>query len=433
MKTIIRTVLLSLLCVAATSAIAQEPVALSLDSAISYAIRHNKTLINSRYAIDKSSQKIREAISSGLPQINASIDYSNYLGAEVSLKLSEQAPATTIKFNPTSNLKASAIQLLFSGSWYMGLQLAQLSKELTEQSYQRDEADVKEQVIQAYYLILANNRILNIVRENKNNAQVIYEKTNNLASAGVLEETDAKKLRIMVNSVDNQIKSTERQLDLAENLLRLQLGMDPGQPFNLVSTLDEISVKYVFRPVQTDTFNIQNNLSYRLVQMQSRMAKKNIDLRWASYLPTLSGYYSYTEKLAKPIFDMTPKNVLGLTLSLPIFSGGQRWSQVQQSKIDYDISENTRSLLSEQLSIQDRQQRYNYQNLLEQYMNQKDNIAVAKEVLVKMNLKYQQGVVSTLELTSANTDYLNAETSYTSILLQLMNAELSIRKINNKL
>ncbi|HPT10055.1 MAG TPA: TolC family protein, partial [Bacteroidales bacterium] len=76
---------------------------------------------------------------------------------------------------------------------------------------------------------------------------------------------------------------------------------------------------------------------------------------------------------------------------------------------------------------------YNYQNLLEQYMNQKTNKEVAHEVLNKMDLKYQQGVVSTLELTSANTDYLNAETNFTTVLLQLLNAELTLRKTNNKL
>ena len=130
---------------------------------------------------------------------------------------------------------------------------------------------------------------------------------------------------------------------------------------------------------------------------------------------------------------MTPKNVLGLTLSIPIFSGGDRLSQLNQAKIDYNIFENTKELLTDQLSIQERQLRYNYNNLFEQYLNQKENVEVAKEVLDKMNLKYQQGVVSSLELTSANNDYLTAESSYTNILLQLLNAELALRKINSKL
>jgi len=152
-----------------------------------------------------------------------------------------------------------------------------------------------------------------------------------------------------------------------------------------------------------------------------------------SYLPSLVGFYSYTEKLKAAAVDFSPKNILGLTLSIPICSGGQRLHQLNQAKIDYKISENTKDMLTQQLSLQERQAKYNYNNLLDQYLNQKANVEIAKEVLEKMNLKYQQGIVSSLELTSANNDYMTAESNYTGILLQLLNAELSIRKINNKL
>jgi len=433
MKTFFRIILLSLF-VSIVLPVASQPVlVLTLDDAVNFAIDHNKTLINSRYAINKSSQKIKEAIAAGLPQINASVDYTSYLGGQASIQLSPASPPATIEFNPTSNLQASVTQLIFNGNYYVGIQLSKLAKKMTEQNYRMDALDVKEQTIQAYYLVLANERILNIIRENKANAQVIYEKTNNLVNAGILEETDIKKLSVMVTTVDNQIKSTERQLELGYNLLRLHLGLESNQMVRLASSLDEIADRYIFNIAVADTFRLDNNLNYQLLLMQTQLAKKNITMNKASYLPTLAAYYSYTEKLKKPLFDVSPKNVLGFTLSVPVFSGGERYSKLQQAKIDYDVTENSRDLLAQQLTIEERQLRYNYQNLLEQYMNQKTNKEVAHEVLNKMDLKYQQGVVSTLELTSANTDYLNAETNFTTVLLQLLNAELTLRKTNNKL
>ena len=433
MKTFFKIVLLSLIASIALPVASQPVLVLTLDDAVNFAIDHNKTLINSRYAINKSSQKIKEAIAAGLPQINASVDYTTYLGAQASIQLSPASPPATIEFNPTSNLQASVTQLIFNGNYYVGIQLSKLAKKMTEQNYQMDALDVKEQTIQAYYLVLANERILNIIRENKANAQVIYEKTNNLVNAGILEETDVKKLSVMVTTVDNQIKSTERQLELGYNLLRLHLGLESNQMVRLSSSLDEIADRYIFNMAVADTFRLDNNLNYQLLLMQSKLAKKNITMNKASYLPTLAAYYSYTEKLKKPLFDVSPKNVLGFTLNVPVFSGGERYSKLQQAKIDYDMTENSRDLLAQQLTIEERQLRYNYQNLLEQYMNQKTNKEVAREVLNKMDLKYQQGVVSTLELTSANTDYLNAETNFTTVLLQLLNAELTLRKTNNKL
>jgi len=412
---------------------AQEPMLLSLDNAVSYAVDHNRSLLGSRYAVDKSAEAIKGAISAGLPQINASLDYTTYLGASASIEFSPGAPAVEIEFNPTSNLQLSVSQLLFNGNYWVGIELAKLAKTITEQSYQRDELNVREQVVQAYYMVLGSQRILGILRENKSNAETIFQKTTNLANAGVIEQTDARRLSIMVTSIENAIKSTERQIELGYNLLRLQLGLEPDQPIALSTSFDDIAGQYILPAQALDTFNIQNNLDYRLVSMQGKIAEENIRMAKSSYLPTLAAFYSYTEKIKKSAFDVQPKNILGLTLSIPIFSGGQRWTQLSQAKIDYLISENTRTVLEDQLTVAEKQLRYNYNNLLEQLQAQRENVEIAREVLEKMNLKYQQGVVSSLELTSSNSDYLNAESNYTGILLQLLNAELSLRKINNKL
>lgn len=412
---------------------AQEPLKLSLDSAVIYAIAHNKTLINSRFAVDKSAKKIKETIAQGLPQISASLDYSNFLGAEAALQINPLAPPIAIEFNPTSNFKASANQLIFSGNFIVGVQLVKLAKTITEQSYKKDELNVKEQTIQAYYAVLVSKQILEILKENKKNANTIYEKTNNMANAGLIEETDAKKLSVMVTSLDNAVKSTERQLELAYNLLRLQLGLDTDIPIKLSSTIDEIFQKNIVQYLVVDSFNIQNNIDYQLVSMQGEIMKKQILIQKTNYLPTLVGYYSHTEKIKTAHFDMTPKDVIGLSLSIPIFSSGIRSAKLSQAKIDYDISNNTKELLTQQLSMAQKQLRFNYKNFFEQYQNQKNNVDIAKEVLDKMQLKYQQGVVSILELTSANNDYLKAESDYTGTLLQLLNADLALRKINNNL
>lgn len=433
MKVIIKAILSTIFCFVVLSLRAQEPLSLTLDNALNYAIEHNKTLKNAKFEIDKSAQRIKENIAIGLPQINASLDYTNYLGAEASIQFNSSVPPTTIEFNPTSNFNATVSQLLFNGNFYVGIQLLKLTKKITEESYQKDELDVKEQTIDSYCMILASERISRIIQVNKNNAELIYEKTKNLANAGIVEQTDVKKLSVMVASVDNALKSSERQVELGYNLLRLQLGLASDQEIKLLSSLEDIAMKYIVNSTLSDTFNIQNNVDYKLVSLQGEIAKKNINLKKTNYLPSLVAYYSHTEKIQKSFFDMTPKNVLGLTLDIPVLSSGQRLAQLKQAKIDFDINTNTKELLTEQLTLQERQLRYNYKTLADQYETQKVNVDVAKEVLDKMNLKYQQGVVSSLELTSANNDYLDAETTFTNIILQLLNAEMTLRKINNKL
>lgn len=433
MKTFNRLIFISLILFGSDYLQAQNQLVLSVDSAIQFALMHNKTLINSQFAIENSNQKYKESVSYWLPQVSAAVDYSNFLGAEASLQLNPMAPPAVIEFNPTSNFKATATQIIFNGSVYVGIQLAQLAKDLSTQTYKKDELTVKEQTIQAYYIILVSERIMDIINKNIENAQQIYEKTNNLAKAGMIEETEAKKLSVMVTTVQNAKKSTERQIELGYNLLLLQLGLESDTSIKLTTGIDEISSKYIISKEGSETFNIQNNLDYKLIELQSKISKKAIDLKKVNYLPSLVSFYSHTEKIEKAAFDMTPKNVLGLTLNIPIFSSGQRCAQLNQARITYKITENSKALVKQQLTLQEKQLRYNYKNLYEQYINQKENAEVAKEILEKMNIKYQQGLVSSLELTSANSTYLTAETNLTSIMLELLNAELALRKMNNNL
>jgi outer membrane protein TolC len=412
---------------------AQEPMVLSLDSAVGYALKYNKILKNSSYELDKAKQKYKEVRSSGMPQINSTIDYNNFLGAEMEIKFSEYAPPSKIEFNPTSSFKLNVSQLVFSGNYFVGLQLAKLAEQTVELNSQKSESEVKEQVIRAYYLVLISERSLGILATNQLNTKQIYEKTENLAKAGIIERTEVDKLSVMLASIDNAKRSAERQLEMAFNMLRLQLDLDIDKEIKLITSLDEITESCLSEIIIKDTFTIQNNFDYRLMLSQKAILEKQVLFEKSSYLPTLSAYYSFTQKILRPAFDMQPKNVVGLSLNIPIFSSGTKLYKLNQAKINVLKTDNTIDLVTQQLSLQDKQLRFNLKNTFEQYETQKMNIKIANEVLESMNSKFKQGMVSGLELTSANNNYLSAESNYTSILYQLLDAELALRKINGKL
>ena len=124
----------------------QEKLVLSLEDAVNYAIEYNKQVKNADLAVLEAQKKINENIFSGLPQVNATVDYSNFMGAEMELSFGEGIPPRVIPFNPTSNLNLSVGQLLFSGSYIVGLQAAKLYKELNVTNLQKTEQDIKEQV-----------------------------------------------------------------------------------------------------------------------------------------------------------------------------------------------------------------------------------------------------------------------------------------------
>ena len=156
-------------------------------------------------------------------------------------------------------------------------------------------------------------------------------------------------------------------------------------------------------------------------------------MQQANYLPTLASFYTRTEKLIKPDFDMSPKNMLGLRLSIPVFSGGARASQVRQARIDLETTRNTKALLMEQLEIQEKQLRFNLNNAQETFTNQVKTLDVSRRVYNNLKLKFEHGLISGLDLVNADNNYVRAETDYISSVYQLLHAQVELDKLYGKL
>jgi outer membrane protein len=406
----------------------KEKMHLSLENARNYAIEHNKSLISAGLAVDEAGEMLREAIARGLPQVNATIDYNNFFGSTASLGA---FPGMEITFNPTSNLSVSVGQLLFNGSYIVGIQTARLFQEVTEASRDRTELEIISQVIQAYYLVLVSERSRTILDANLSNMRDVLDKTKAMVAAGIAEELDYDQLSVQATMLENGLKAANRQVELSRNMLRLQMGLDAGIDMILTDDLEQIAGRADFEGSLLASLRLDENIDFRLMELQASIAGKHVDMEKAAYLPTIAGFYNYTEKLLKPEFDITPKHVIGFNVNIPIFSSGVRRSRVNQARINLQSAENQMELLTEQLTIQERQLRYNLNNAIEQYDSQKANVEVAQRVFQNITRKFEHGLVSSLDLTTANNNYLQAENSYISSLLQLLQAQIEMDKLLN--
>ncbi len=401
----------------------QPEVRLSLDDARSYALEHNRNLINAGLGVDEAGEMLKEAISNGLPQLSATVDYNNFFGSTASLGL---MPGMEIEFNPTSNLSVSVSQLIFSGSFFVGVQSAKLYKEVASTSKEKTALDVKSQVTQAYYLVLVSQQFRDVVASNLNNMEDLLEKTRSMVDVGIAEELDYDQLTVQYGMLEDGFRAANRQVELAENMLRLQMGLTADVAVVLTDPLEFLVADASIGESLAMPFSLDRNLDYQLMELQTGLAEKQILMEQSAYLPTIAGFYNFTEKLLKPEFDLTPNHVIGLNMSIPIFSSGMRRSRVNQARIGLEMAQNQKALVSEQLQIQEKQLRFNLQTALEQYERQVSNLEVARRVFQSMTSKYEQGLVSSLDLTTANTNYLQAENSYISSLLQLMEAQVAM-------
>ena len=411
---------------------AQEKLSLDLEAAKRHALEHNRTIISAGYTVDQSQEQIWEAIAAGLPHIEANADYSNAMGASISIQFDENAPPTEIPIKPSSNFNLQVSQLLFNGGYIVGVQSAKLAQRLSEKSKQKTELEVISQVIEGYQLVLISRESLDILNNNMENLQEIYEKTEPLVRVGMMEKVELDQLSVQVNSLTNAVRSAERQLVLATNLLRVQLGVSADTELELTENLSDL-IKAELQNGIIEDFDLEQNIDYQLTELQVELTEKQVDLQKANYLPTLSSFYNYTYKILKPAFDMSPPHIVGLQLNIPIFSSGERRSRVRQAKIDLDVAENNKALLEEQLEIQFRQLQFNMKNAIENYETQEKNVQVSRDVYLNLRRKYEQGMISSLELSTADSNYLQAESEYLTSMLEVLQSQNALNTLVGKI
>lgn len=402
---------------------AQQDLALSLEQAKAHAIEYNRTLLKAGISIEDAQEALWQAISAGLPKIDATVDYSNYLGFNMSFG------GQSIAFNPTSNATLTASQLIFSGSYWVGIEMAKLAGRLAEKNVVKTELDVKESVSLAYYAILLAEQNRDILKQNISNIRDIHKRTKDMANVGLIEQTDAEQLDVQAMNLDIAALSLDRQIELAYNMLRLQLGVEAGTKISLTSNIDELTNGISPQTLLSQEFSLDGNIDFQLLKSQEELQKKQITLNKMAYLPTISGFYSYTYKIKKPAFDMSPANMIGLQANIPIFSSFQRKSKVKQSEIQLKSLQTDIQQVEDQLHIQEQQLRFNLQTAFDQYALQQKNVEVSRRVFESSKRKHEQGLLSSLDLTTANTNYLQAESGLLTAKNDLLKAQTELLKL----
>jgi outer membrane protein TolC len=250
--------------------------------------------------------------------------------------------------------------------------------------------------------------------------------------AGLAEQTDVDQLSIQVNMLQNNLRSMERGLKMVRSMMKFQLGLDYTTEIELTEDLDQILEK-LNPTAPVGAFNVENNIMFQLSKTQVDITEKMVDIERWSYAPTITGFYTYNQKLLTTGFDMTPNNMAGITMNLPIFQSGSRKFKISQARIELDKAELSNLMVKEQLELQQQQLEYDLLTAIENYETQKENVEIAKRVFDNVQNKYEQGMVSSLELTQTNNNYIQAESNFIQSIMSLLQARLAIDKLYNQL
>jgi outer membrane protein TolC len=421
---------------------------LSLQEAQNYAVKHSTETRNAQLDVAMAKKKVWETTASGLPQISASASYRDNLKIPTTLIpaqfIDPDAEAGTfvgVKFGTQHNatLDLTVNQLIFNGSYFVGLQASRIYLQLSKDQLSKSEIDIKEAVTKTYYLILLAEEHKQTLESNLENVKKTLFETQELHKAGFVEDTDADQIQLSVTDLENAVKSMERQIEVTYRLLKFQMGLDLQRPIRLSQTLENILSEIHGKELLTEDADLTHHIDYRALDTREKSLKLLLRREKTEYLPTISAFFSYSQMAMRESFNFFSKDkwfpsmMFGLNINIPIFSSGMRGARVAQAKMDLQKATNLKMQVADGLRLELFQARSEFADALEKTQNLKKNVQLAKRIYEKTLVKYKDGIATSLELTQTHNQYLTAESNYTNAAVQLLNAKIRLDKALNRL
>lgn len=421
----------------------------TLDQAQQYAIDHNQNLKNARLDVDVARRTVSETTSIGLPQVNASIGYNNFLDLATQLIPAKFFDPTApddafaeVQFGTKHNASAdlTASQLVFSGPYIVGLRAAKTYKKVSEQAYEKSLIDTRVAIAQNYYLVLLSEIMEQTVGRNVDNLKRLLFETEEMFKKGFVGSTDVDQLKITLNTLENTMRSFERQTVIARKMLKFQMGMDISEQIELSQSLNEIITATSLEVDQNVKLILEENIDYQMMKTNIDLQELLLKKERAETLPNVAAFLSHTQNAMRNDFDFFdsdgdwfPTTVVGASINIPIIAGGQRHSKIEKQKLELQKVKNTAQLLEQSLQLQLEQAVFDYNNAYEKYITELQSKELSEKIYDQTSVKYKKGMASSMELTQANDQFLNTQSSYSATVIELLNAKLEVDKILGKI
>ncbi|MCX7606062.1 MAG: TolC family protein [Bacteroidia bacterium] len=424
-------------------AFSQEPQALTLRACIQYALERSPTIQNSYLDYQIARQKIAEVRAAGLPQLNGTGSLRYFVEIPTSLVPGEffGAPRGTfipVRFGVPYNLEFSVTgtQLLFDGTYLVGLQAARAVKELTYRAYRRSQTETIAAVKKAYYSALVSQERLRLLSHNIQQLEILVRQTQALFETGYAERLDLQRLQVSLNNLETERNRAAELTGLSYLTLKLQMGMPLETPIVLIDTLAPSELLTLLPDtLSASTFDPTHRWEYKVLLQQRQALELNLRRYQASYLPSLTFVGNLATQAQRKSFDFFdtqkrwfPIAFIGAQIQVPLFDGLRRASQVSQARLELQKNQNDLFQMRQVLTLEAETARRQLLNSLRSLEISQRNLSLAQEVLQVAQRKQQLGVGSTLELLQAQMSYEQAQTTYTSTLLEAYLAYIDWQK-----
>jgi outer membrane protein len=426
------------------STIAQETKSFSLEEAKSFALENHITILNSQHDIEIARQQIVETRGIGLPQVGITGSFNQFINLPVQVVGANfidpnAAEGETISFkagtNFTSDASLQVNQMLFDGSYIIGLKAANFFLNFQKTVANLSNEDIAFNVIQAYEMAAVAKSNKAFIDSLVFTTEKLVEKQQNYLELGMILQEDMDQLNYSLLSVKSSQTVATINYENSMNMLKLSMGYPINGSVEITNTPEQLITKSSL----SDGNDIYQNIQYQISEQQVRLSQFNVKLYQFKNLPSLNAFFKQTYSAFRNEFNFFanekwyPQTLWGLSLNIPVFSGLSRYARTSQAKVTLMKNENNLKQLEQNLQFQELQFRNNVRGAKNKLELQEKNIALAKSIYENEIIKEQIGKGNSITITQKHNQLMMAQSQYIGSMVELFQSQLSLDKLYNKI
>jgi outer membrane protein TolC len=418
-------------------------VSFSLEQAQAFAWENNYDLKNSTTDVEIARRMVKQNTAIGLPQINANLDYTDYIVQPTTLLPGEifQKPAGSmyaVTFGTTYNatLKGTLTQLIYSGQYLVGLQTAKAFLETSKQKNLRDKVDVRDQVADNYIRLLVVEEAIKILDSTYIVVSKLVEEARKSYEAGVIEDIDVDQADLNKSNLEATITYTKNLRNLAYANLKFVIGLKDNQELVLTDNLEFFLAQVNRDALVNQPFNYKSNLDYVLLKKADYLTLMQYKLAKTAYQPTLTGFLTGSANAQRNTWNFFetgekwyPTVIFGVSLQIPIWSSGSRKYSVDQARLNVEKTKVTDEKMRVGLELQVATAKTDFSNAYAIYQNKVKGFKTALKIYEKTMEKYKQGMVGSTDLNQRYNQFLVSNNDYMQSIATVLSQKIRLNKL----
>ncbi|MGN6604405.1 MAG: TolC family protein [Ginsengibacter sp.] len=412
--------------------------------AVDYALQNATAVKNALIDIQLQYQQNKQVTAAALPHISGDVGLTDYLSIPTTLIPAEFTggpPGTyfPVKFGTkySGNYGAQLHQILFDGQVFVGLQARKAAIKNAELTADVTKEQIKTNVYKVYYQLVVGKRQIGTLDANIANYEKLLHDTKVIYQNGFAEKLDVDKVQVQLSNLQTQKLKAQNQIDAGLEALKLLMNIPEKDSLVLTDTLSDQELK---AGILDNNYNYEDRKEYQQLQNAIELGKYNVKRYQLSKIPTLSFSANISQNAQRTSFSFFKNSekwfttsFISFSLSIPLFDGGERNANIATAKLNLMKMNNNVDQLKESIDNDVAQARINMKSALLTMDAQKKNIDLAQQVYNSTKLKYDQGVGSNQEISTAQADLVTAQNNYYSSLYDAIIAKIDYLKATGKL